>query len=103
IGFIDIGRDKNPDLIDQTNREGLIHNRALDDLRRLVIYAMQALEAERQSIRHPAKRNGAVVRERENHTDSITSELHELAEKTNGDVAKQLRHLQKRIEEQAAR
>lgn len=36
IGFIDIGRDRNPDLIDQTNREGLIHNAALDDLRKLV-------------------------------------------------------------------
>jgi hypothetical protein len=78
IGFIDIGRDRNPDLSDQTNREGLIHNRALDDLRRLVIYSMQALEAERQSIRHPAKRNGS-----------------------SGDIARQLRQMQKQIEEQA--
>ncbi len=101
IGFIDIGRDKNPELIDQTNREGLIHNRALDDLRRLVIYSMQALEAERQSIRHPAKRNGAVAREKQNHTDSVTSELDAIAENAGGDVARQLRQLQKRIDEHA--
>ena len=53
IGFIDIGRDRNPDLMDQTNREGLIHNQALDDLRRLVNFVLQSIEAERQSIRHP--------------------------------------------------
>ncbi len=29
IGFIDIGRDRKPDLLDQTNGEGLIHNRAM--------------------------------------------------------------------------
>jgi signal transduction histidine kinase len=103
IGFIDIGRDRNPGLIDQTNREGLIHNRALDDLRRLVIFSMQALEAERQSIRHPAKRNGAVVREREHHADCIATELDELADKTGGDIARQLRQMQKRVEEQASK
>ena len=56
IGFIDIGRDRNPDLMDQTNREGLIHNQALDDLRRLVNFVLQSIEAERQSIRHPVRR-----------------------------------------------
>ena len=40
IGFIDIGRDRNPDLMDQTNREGLIHNQALDDLRRLANFVL---------------------------------------------------------------
>ena len=46
IGFIDIGRDCNPDLMDQTNREGLIHNDAVDDLRRLVYFVVQAVESE---------------------------------------------------------
>jgi C4-dicarboxylate-specific signal transduction histidine kinase len=103
IGFIEIGRDKNPDLIDQTNREGLIHNRALEDLRRLVIFVMQALEAERQAIRHPAKRNAAMVREKQESTDSIASELETLAGKTSGDVGRQLRQLRQRVEEQAAK
>src|SRR5205807_6447116 len=68
---------------------------------RLVLYSMQALEAERHSIRHPAKRNGAVVCERENHIDSIAADLKELAKRSSGHVARQLRQLQKRIEEQA--
>jgi signal transduction histidine kinase len=53
VGFIEIGRDRNPDLMDQTNREGLIHNQAFDDLRRVVDQAFQLLETERQRVRHP--------------------------------------------------
>lgn len=53
LGFVEISGDRNPELKDQTNREGLINNRAFQDLRRLVCFLMQILEAERQSIRHP--------------------------------------------------
>ena len=53
VGFVEITRDANPDLTDQTNREGLIHNPAHEDLRRLVLFVLQLLEAERQSVRHP--------------------------------------------------
>jgi signal transduction histidine kinase len=53
LGFVEISGDRNPDLKDQTNREGLINNGAFQDLRRLVYFLMQILEAERQSIRHP--------------------------------------------------
>ncbi len=56
VGFIEISRDRNPHLRDQTNREGLIHNEAFADLQRLILFAMQLLEAERQSIRHPSDR-----------------------------------------------
>jgi signal transduction histidine kinase len=63
IGFVEISRDGNPSLLDQTNREGLIHNTAFDDLRRLVHYFFLELENFRQSIRHPGDRragsNGA--------------------------------------------
>jgi signal transduction histidine kinase len=45
IGTIDIGRDENPDLIDQTNREGLIHNKAFEDLRQIVTLCLTAVEA----------------------------------------------------------
>src|SRR5262245_64973633 len=54
VGFVEISRDGNPDLVDQTNREGLIHNRAYEDLRRLLYFVLQIVEAERQKIRHPS-------------------------------------------------
>ena len=53
-GFIEITQDQNPELRDQTNRGGLIQNRAFEDLRRLVLFVMQLLEADRQLKRHPA-------------------------------------------------
>ena len=54
VGFVEISRDGNADLADQTNREGLLQSRAFDDLRRLLYFVLQILEAERQSLRHPA-------------------------------------------------
>lgn len=54
VGFVEIKRDTNPDLQDQTNREGLIHNQALEDLRKIIEHALQLLEEERQRIRHPS-------------------------------------------------
>ena len=53
IGFVEISADRNSDLRDQTSREGLLHNTAYDDLRRLMIFVLQILEAGRQRIRHP--------------------------------------------------
>ena len=53
IGFVEISRDANPLLLDQTNREGLIHNSAFEDLRRLVHYFFLEIENHRQTIRHP--------------------------------------------------
>lgn len=53
VGFVEITSDRNPELRDQTNREGLIHNDSFNGLQRFVLYAMQLLEAERQSLRHP--------------------------------------------------
>lgn len=103
IGFIDIGRDRNPDLKDQTNREGLIHNQAFEDLRRLVYLVLQAVEAERQSIRHPARRaTGGVVRQAEPET-SVADELERLAGKAGGEVGRELKELRRRLDEQARR
>src|SRR5262245_35058819 len=97
IGFIDITRDTNPDLMDQTNREGLIHNPALDDLRRLVLFVLQAIEAERQSIRHPVRRVAGAVGAMQSGTDSIAEELEQLASRLGGDAAHQLRSLRERL------
>ncbi len=48
VGFVEICRDTNPQLLDKTNREGLQANREFEDLRRLVQTVLQLMEAERQ-------------------------------------------------------
>jgi signal transduction histidine kinase len=103
IGFIDIGRDCNPDLMDQTNREGLIHNTALDDLRRLVNFVLQSIEAERQSIRHPVVRSSMKGNERTSEADSLTSKLEKLASKADDEIGQELRSIKRRLQEQYLR
>ena len=51
VGYLLIGRDTNPELTDQTNREGLIEGPALDDLRHVVVELLKMLELERYKIR----------------------------------------------------
>jgi len=58
VGFVEISGEANPGLQDQTNREGLIHGRAFDDLRRLLHHVLHLLETKRQTVRHPAGGNG---------------------------------------------
>ncbi|MEW6277560.1 MAG: ATP-binding protein [Candidatus Eremiobacterota bacterium] len=41
IGFVEIEQERNPDLVDKTNREGLIENRAFRELRALVKAGIQ--------------------------------------------------------------
>ena len=50
-GYILIDRDANPDLMDQTNREGLIEGPAFDDLRKATRLLLNKLENERYDIR----------------------------------------------------
>jgi signal transduction histidine kinase len=101
IGFIDIGRDRNPDLMDQTNREGLIHNQALDDLRRLANFVLQSIEAERQSVRHPARSGIKTADTRTAEAGSITGKLEKLAAKTDKDMGSELRHIKVQLQEQS--
>ncbi len=51
VGYLLISRASNPDLRDQTNREGLIRNQAFDDLTRQVREIIGRLEQERYLIR----------------------------------------------------
>lgn len=51
IGFVDIGRDSNPELRDQTNREGLIQNDAMDALRSFALEIVRRMELSRLSAR----------------------------------------------------
>ena len=52
IGYILVGRDDNPGLVDQSNREGIVEAPALSDLRGAVKELLKALEAERFGLRH---------------------------------------------------
>ncbi len=103
IGFIDIGRDRNPELKDQTNREGLIHNQAFDDLRKLVYFVLQAVEAERQSIRHPLRRSTGGVVPHHPEAISVSNELERLATKAGGDIGREIREVRRQLDEQTRR
>ena len=101
IGFIDIERDRNPELLDQTNREGLIHNQALDDLRRLVYFVLQSIEAERQSIRHPLRKESKVDTVGDIQLESISSRLDKLAKKSGSEIGDELRSIKQSLEERS--
>lgn len=51
VGYVSIGRDSNPELVDQTNREGLVGGAALDDLRSAVRQVLSELEKVRYAER----------------------------------------------------
>jgi signal transduction histidine kinase len=55
-GYVSISHEGNPELRDQTNREGLMQNRAYEDLRDLVIGALQLIEEPRWRGRRAARR-----------------------------------------------
>lgn len=52
VGYVLISADDNPDLRDQSNREGLIEGSALDDLRELTELVISELEQRRYDARH---------------------------------------------------
>jgi signal transduction histidine kinase len=103
IGFIDISRDGNPELMDQTNREGLMNNRALEDLRRLVYFVLQILESERQSVRHPIRRVPVSLNGKLSSDGAMKGEIEELAQKADPALGREIRELAGRLLEQTAR
>lgn len=52
VGYVLISADSNPELRDQSNREGIMEGPALDDLRELVEMVLAELEQLRYDIRH---------------------------------------------------
>jgi hypothetical protein len=105
VGFIEISGDANPELRDQTNREGLIHNEAFTDLQRLILFALQLLEAERQATRHPGgkKRDGGAGRAGNGaEKASIPEMLERLARQVPDSVADELRRAAVRTRTQIA-
>lgn len=51
VGYLLIGRDTNPELVDQTNREGIVDGPGLEDLRNVVRQLLVLLETARYRIR----------------------------------------------------
>lgn len=94
VGFVEITSDRNPELRDQTNREGLIHNESFDDLQRFVIFVMQLLEAERQALRHPQSRRhlpGTAPSRASKDAATLPDLLENLARKSSGALTDELR------------
>lgn len=91
VGFVMIGRDKNPGLVQQINREGLVHNDDYDTLKAVVLSVVSALENEsvasgaRKSIRQP------IVLE----TEVVSVPVTQAVEESFGTVEK---HLEKVLE-----
>ena len=63
VGYILIGRDTNPSLVDQSNREGLVETPGLADLRKVVKELLNSLEVKRYKFRprRPKKRSGRLL------------------------------------------
>lgn len=64
VGYLSVGRDTNPELVDQTNREGLVGGVALDDLRLAVRQVLAELEKVRYAERPrtgPRKKAGGLL------------------------------------------
>jgi hypothetical protein len=105
VGFVEISADRNPELRDQTNREGLIHNDAFADLQTFILHAMLALEAERQTVRHPARRGPARQGAKpagKQELAGVTDTLERLARRVDGDVGNELLRAAERVRAQMA-
>lgn len=103
VGFVQISSDGNPQLRDQTNREGLIHNRGLNDLRRLMYFVLQILEAERQKVRHPPQRNSTAGSRNGNGWESIPAQLDKVARRVDPALRDELKRIARRVDETLAK
>jgi len=99
LGFVEITSDGNPELVDQTNREGLINNRAFQDLRRFIYFLLQILEAERQSIRHPRVTSTPIFTPKDSHSEA----LDKLASSAPRELQLSLRRVARQMKKEAAR
>src|SRR5262249_4988507 len=102
VGFVEISRDGNPDLVDQTNREGLIHNQAYEDLRRLLYFVLQILEAGRQRVRHPSTAT-SVTGSQTGPQNGLAAALEKVAKRTDPKTRADLLKLATRARESVTR
>jgi len=103
VGFVQISGDRNPGLKDQTSREGLLNNRAYEDLRRLLYFVLQILESERQSVRHPTVHSVGGISPRVNAVPAVPAMLEKLAQRSTPEMATELRRISVRLQESLAR
>ena len=103
VGFVEISRDGNPELFDQTNREGLMNNQALADLRRLLEYTFQLLEAERQRIRHPASARRSESRRKKKVDLPVADAIESLSKLADRTTAARMRQIAGEARESIAR
>jgi signal transduction histidine kinase len=64
MGYVLLSADKNPQLHDQSNREGLIEGPALDDLRELVKMVLAELETRRYTMRRQSETGQQIAPDR---------------------------------------
>lgn len=103
VGFVEISRDGNPDLRDQTNREGLLHNDALRDLRRIVYYVLEILEDSRQAKRHPTRGTANGTRPSHMSRSPLATALDKLIRRATPELATDLKRFETTLRESAAR
>lgn len=98
VGYLQIGRDQNPGLIDQTNREGLVDGPALRDLQTTVLQLLLKLENARYTKRpRSEKRRRGGLLDRVDLTELKTA----ISERIPGDekVAAMVSDLQRELDE----
>lgn len=103
VGFVEISRDRNPLLFDQTNREGLMNNEALSDLRRVIEFTFQLLEAERQRVRHPVTTIRSEKRRKKRVVLPVADAMENLARGASRATAAHMRRLAEDARETVAR
>ena len=105
VGFVEISGDGNPELKDQTNREGMVNTQAFADLRRLIDHIFQLLESERQTIRHPPQPVPASARKARKATtgEPLLANIEKIAGRTDVMVGHELRRVAEQLREKAVR
>ena len=103
MGYVLISADKNPQLHDQSNREGLIEGPALDDLRELVKVVLAALETRRYTIRRQSETGQQTVPDRGLFTGLDLTGISDLLRKEHPDDTRLLALVQEKERELALR
>lgn len=83
VGTVFIGRDRNPELVDSSSREGLVHGDAFNDLRRFVLRCVREVAIQYHTIH---------IKENPKVRSNATEQVKDLTAKL-GQVRQGLRHI----------
>ena len=103
MGYVLISADQNPQLRDQSNREGLIEGPALDDLRELVKMVLTEIEKRRYTIRRRSDTSQQVAPAGGLFTDLDLAAIRDLISKQHPDNIRLLDLVEERERELAVR